>query len=203
MLFGTEFGSERSLSFPYTHADREHALVLRKATLYIDIDDTIIAQILLGSGFDLRPCVITHLTVLGKLFDCCWLTSWPWSPSTALESDVGVQTLMSCLYGHHINETFRYADWDRNHPDGKAGFVLRPGAPQDWYWLEDPIPRGEEDALGAAGRLDRYIAVDPQGPWGFLDAVNELFHRTGTTAVDLERVGASPAWFDRDALLLQ
>ena len=28
-----------------------------KTTLYIDIDDTIIAQIFPGAGFDLRPCV--------------------------------------------------------------------------------------------------------------------------------------------------
>jgi hypothetical protein len=172
----------------------------RQTTLYIDIDDTIIAQVLLGAGFDLRPCVITHLTVLSRLFDCCWLTSWPYLPSAASESGVCVQILMSCLYGHRINDTFRYADWDREHPDGKAGFVLRPDAPQDWYWLEDPIPKGEEEALAAAGKLDRYIQVDPQGGWGFLDAVNELFRRSGTTAADLELVGARVAWFNRDAL---
>jgi hypothetical protein len=172
----------------------------RKATLYIDIDDTIIAQILPGAGFDLRPCVITHLTVLSRLFDCRWLTSWPYSPSAAPESGVCVQILMSCLYGHRINDTFRYADWDREHPDGKAGFVLRPDAPQDWYWLEDPIPKGEEESLAAAGKLDRYIPVDPQGPWGFLDAVNELFRRAGTTAADLELVGARLAWFNRGIL---
>jgi len=170
----------------------------RKTTLYIDIDDTIIAQVLPGAGFDLRPCVMTHLTVLNRLFDCCWLTSWPYSPSAAPESGVSVQILMSCLYGHRINDTFRYADWDREHPDGKAGFVLRPDSPQDWYWLEDPIPKGEEEVLAAAGKLDRYIPVDPQGPWGFLDAVNELFRRAGKTAADLELVGARLAWFNRD-----
>ena len=40
---------------------------------------------------------------------------------------MSVATLMRCLYGTRINETFRYADWDRDHPDGKAGFVLREG----------------------------------------------------------------------------
>ena len=43
----------------------------RKTTLYIDIDDTIIAEVLPGAGRDLRPCVITHLTVLAQLYDCC------------------------------------------------------------------------------------------------------------------------------------
>ena len=171
-----------------------------KTTLYIDIDDTILAQILPGSGFDLRPCVITQLTILGRLFDCCWLTSWPNSPADSPQSGMCVRTLMRSLYGHRINETFRYAEWDRDHPDGKAGFVLRADQPANWYWLEDLVPRGERDALTAAGRLDRYIAVDPQGAWGFLDAVNELFRRTGVTADDLERIGARPEWFDPAAL---
>ncbi|MGA7109241.1 MAG: hypothetical protein WBV28_10760 [Terracidiphilus sp.] len=41
-----------------------------KTTLYIDIDDTIIAQVLPGSGFDLRPCGRTQLRVLGWMYDC-------------------------------------------------------------------------------------------------------------------------------------
>ena len=84
--------------------------VQRKTTLYIDIDDTIIAQVLPGSGFDLRPCVITQLTVLGRMYDCCWLTSWPYIDSTAPGAGVSVATLMRCLYGSRINQTFRYAD---------------------------------------------------------------------------------------------
>ena len=175
----------------------------RSITLYIDIDDTILAQVLPGSGFDLRPCVITQLTVLGRLYDCCWLTSWPYAPADAPHPGMCVQILMRSLYGHRINETFRYADWDREHSDGKAGFVLRANQPGDWYWLEDPISRGEGDALAAAGKLDRYISVDPQGPWGFLEAVNEVFRRTGITAADLERVNAHTEWFDRNALCAQ
>lgn len=171
----------------------------RSITLYIDIDDTILAQVLPGSGFDPRPCIITHLTVLGRLYDCCWLTSWPCSPD-APSSSMCVQTLMRSLYGHRINETFRYARWDRDHPDGKAGFVLRPDQPVNWYWLEDPIPRGERDALTAAGQLDRYIEVNPQGPWGFLDGIHEVFRRTGITNADLERVGARAEWFDAATL---
>lgn len=168
-----------------------------RTTLYLDIDDTIIAQVLPGSGFDLRPCVITQLTVLGRLYDCCWLTSWPWSPASADESAVCVQTLMRSLYGHRINETFRYADWDRDHPNGKAGFVLRPDQPSDWYWLEDPIPKGEREVLLVAGQLDRYIPVDPTGPWGFLEAINELFLRTGMTADTLRAANVRPEWFNR------
>ena len=171
-----------------------------KTTLYIDIDDTILAQVLPGSGFDLRPCIITQLTVLGRLYDCCWLTSWPYTTAAAPQP-VCVQTLLRSLYGHRINETFRYADWDRNHPDGKAGFVLRNDQPEDWYWLEDLIPCGERDALATAGKLDRYLPVNSQGPWGFLLAVNELFRRTGITAADLAEIGARADWFDRNALL--
>ena len=175
--------------------------VHRKTTLYIDIDDTIIAEVLPRSVRDLRPCVITHLTVLAQLYDCCWLTSWPWSPDDAPPGAMCVQTLMRGLYAHRINETFRYADWDRDHPGGKAGFVLDSNQPEDWYWLEDPVPMGERDALTAAGKLDRYIPVYPEGAWGFLDAVNELFLRTGITRADFDRVGAHPEWFNRDALL--
>ena len=174
---------------------------MAKTTVYIDIDDTILAQVLPGSGFDLRPCVVTHLTVLGKLFDCCWLTSWPYAPADAPDSAMCVQTLMRSIYGHSVNEMFRYAHWDRDHPDGKAGYVLRPEAPAHWFWLEDPIPSGELKALEAAGLLDRYIPVEPEGPWGFLEAVNELFIRTNTAAADLERVGARPEWFNSAALL--
>lgn len=170
-----------------------------RTTLYLDIDDTIIAQMLPGSGFDLRPGVVTQLTCLGRLFDCCWLTSWPYSPDDVGGSGMCVETLMRCLYGHCINETFRYAKWDRDHPDGKAGFVLRTDQPTEWYWLEDQLPKGELDALSAAGKLDRYIAVESQGPWGFLDAINVLFRHTRTTADDLIRVGARPEWFDASA----
>jgi hypothetical protein len=176
--------------------------VQRKTTLYIDIDDTLIAQVLPGSGYDLRPCVITQLTVLGRMYDCCWLTSWPYKVP---DSGVSVATLIHSLYGTGINENFRYADWDRDHPDGKAGFVLRADAPhedalEDWYWLEDPIPKGEQAALAAAGKLDRYIPVDPTGAWGFLDAVNELFRRTGKTAADIRHANGRPEWFDRGSL---
>jgi hypothetical protein len=51
----------------------------RRTTLYVNIDDTIIAQVMPGSGFDLRPCVMAKLAVLGRMYDCCWLTTWPYT----------------------------------------------------------------------------------------------------------------------------
>jgi hypothetical protein len=105
--------------------------------------------------------------------------------------------MMRCLYGVQINDAFRYAEWDRNHEHGKAEFVLREGAPADWFWLENPLFNYESEVLATAGKLDRYISVEPQGPWGFLDAVNELFRRSGKSAGDIRRVGGRPEWFDR------
>lgn len=71
---------------------------------------------------------------------------------------------------------------------------------KDWYWLEDPPHKCESDALARAGMLDRYLCVDPQGPWGFVDAVRELFRRSGKTADDIECAGGSPKCFDRAAI---
>ena len=174
-----------------------------KTTLYIDIDDTIIAQVLPGSGFDLRPCVMTQLKVLGRMYDCCWLTMWPHTAPKHLrsrEDRMSIVTLMASLCGAEINEAFRCADWDQNHEHGKAEFVLRKDAPKDWHWLEDPLHKCESDALTAAGMLDRYICADPQGPWGFADAVRELVRRSGKTADDIACAGGSPKWFDRAAI---
>ena len=175
----------------------------RKPTLYIDIDDTIIAQVLPGSGFDLRPCVITQLAVLGRMYDCCWLTMWPYREPRrpkARYDGMSIVTMMTCLYGTDINEQFRYAEWDRDHPEGKAEFVLREDAPKDWYWIEDPLFKYELEALAAAGMLDRYICAEPRGPWGFLNAVNELFRRSGKSANDIKRVGGRSEWFDQVAI---
>jgi hypothetical protein len=175
----------------------------RKTTLYIDIDDTIIAQVLPGSGFDLRPCAITQLKVLSRMYDCCWLTMWPYKEPIRPESyaeGISVVTMMSCLYATQVNETFRYAEWDRDHEQGKAEFVLRDEEPADWYWLEDPLHKCESEALLAAGKLDRYICVNPRGPWGFADAIRELFRRTGKSADEIECAGGEPKWFDKRAI---
>ena len=178
----------------------------RKTTLYIDIDDTIIAQVLPGSGFDLRPCVMTHLTVLSRMYDCCWLTMWPYTEPRRPKSGqdrMSIVTMMRCLYGTQVNDSFRCAEWDRDHEQGKAEFVLRAGAPKDWYWIENPLFKYEYETLAAAEKLDRYICVEPQGPGGFLDAVNELFRRSKRSANDIKHVGGRPEWFDKAAIATQ
>jgi len=116
------------------------------------------------------------------------------------EDRMSIVTLMASLYGAEINEAFRCADWDQDHDQGKAEFVLREGAPKDWYWIENPLFKYEHEALATAGKLDRYICVEPQGPWGFLDAVNELFRRSGKSASDIKHVGGRPEWFDKAAI---
>ncbi len=78
--------------------------------------------------------------------------------------------------------------------------MLREDQPKDWYWLEDPLHKCELDALAAAGRLDRYICVESPGPWGFLNAVNELFRRSGISTDDIEMAGGKAEWFDRVAI---
>jgi hypothetical protein len=52
-------------------------------------------------------------------------------------------------------------------------------------------------------KLDRYIPVDTQGQWGFLDALNELFRHASITADELRLAGARPEWFDRSFLASQ
>jgi len=163
--------------------------MLHRTTLYIDIDDTIIAQVLPGSGFDLRPCVMTHLTVLSRMYDCCWLTMWPYTEPKRPrpgQDRMSIVTMMRCLYGTQVNDTFRCAEWDRDHEQGKAEFVLREDAPKDWYWIENPLFKYEYEALVAAEKLDRHICVEPEGPWGFLDAVNESLRRSGKSASDIK-----------------
>ena len=78
-----------------------------KPTLYIDIDDTIITQVLPGSGFDLRPCVMTHLRVLSRMYDCCWPTMWPYTEPKRPRSchdRMSIVTMMRCLYGTQVND---------------------------------------------------------------------------------------------------
>jgi hypothetical protein len=165
-----------------------------KARLYIDIDDTVIANCHTGSGFDLRPGVMTQLRGLSRLFDCFFLTMWPRKE---------LYLLIKLLYGAHLSQNLLYAEWPQGHPQRKAGYVLGERKTQNFWWLEDPLTDEEIKALTEAGKLDRYVRVEPYGPWGFLDAVNELFRRAGIDKNGLKRVGIKPEWFNREAILNQ
>ena len=143
---------------------------MSKPTLYVDVDDAIIAKCHHGSGFDLRPGVITQLRVLSRLFNCQWLTCW---------DQRSIFQLIKLLYGGRINSDLTYANWDHGHPWRKAGYVLNEKAPKNWWWIEDPLCSEEIEALKNAGKLYRYIRVEPFGNWAFLDAINELFLRSG------------------------
>ena len=142
----------------------------------------------------MRPGVLTQLRVLSKLFDCVWLTCWPRE---------GIFELVRILYGSSINKDLRYADWGHGHPQRKAGYVLDPSHNQNFWWLEDPLCQEEMRALEEAGKLRRFVRVEPFGYWAFLDAVNELFRRTGTDANDIKRVGGKPEWFQKEAILAE
>ena len=163
-----------------------------KPRLYLDVDDVLIANCHKGSGFDLRPSVLTQLRVLSRLYDCVWLTCWPRK---------NIFELIRYLYGSYINENMSYADWGHGHPWRKAGYVLDPRRIQDWWWLEDPLCQEELDALVKHNKLDRYIRVEPYGQWAFLDSVNELFRRSGVGEKDIKRVDGKPEWFQKEAIL--
>lgn len=160
---------------------------MSKPILYIDVDDTIYAQCVIGCGMDLRPGIITQLRILAKLFRCRWLTCWG---STTLRD-----MWRGLFYCTDLNKNILYADWDLDHPLRKAGYVLDPKHDQDFYWLEDPLCPEEVKALQEAGKLDRYIPVAETGYDGFAVACQELFRRAGITDNHLKRVGAKPEWF--------
>ena len=158
---------------------------MKKTILYVDVDDTIIAQCLPHAGFDLRPGVVTQLGALARLFDCKWLTHW---------SHQDINTLLKSVYGHRVVKDFTYCNWRAYDQNDKAKAVL--AGPKDFYWLEDPLSTGEMDKLGEAGLSDRYIRVDPKGQWGFTRAIRILFAKKGITTVDLKKTGANLEWFN-------
>jgi hypothetical protein len=169
-------------------------LATNKSRLYLDVDDTIIAVCHKGSGFDLRPGVLTQLQILTRLYDCVWLTCWP---------RTNVYALIKALYGSSINSKMTYANWDHSHPWRKAGYVLDPSKPQNFWWLEDPLCKEELDALHVQDKMNRYVRVEPFGPWAFLDSVNELFKRTGVDDQKIKRVGGNPDWFKKETILTE
>lgn len=169
---------------------------MKKGTLYIDVDDTIIANCHDGSGLDLRPGVLTQLRIASRLFDCVWLTMWP-------RKDIFY--LIKSLYGVYVNKNMTYAEWETHppHPWRKAGYVLDPKHDQNFWWLEDPLMPEEIHALRDHDKLDRYVRVEAYGQWAFLDSLNEVFRRAGVDANEIKRVGGKPEWFDKEALANQ
>ena len=158
-------------------------------TLYVDVDDTWIAHIADGSGFDLRPNAMTQLRGLTMLYDMQWLTCWPPEP---------LEQLLTRLYAPDVWMYSNYCKWRtriNQAKDGKLIAVLE--GPPNWYWLEDPLYKDDYQELVNAGVQDRYIRVEPHGPWGFLDAIHKLFTLTGVDSKVLAEAGINPNWFER------
>jgi len=163
--------------------------LLKRQTLYIDVDDTIIANCWDRSGFDLRPNIMTQLRVLKELFNVRWLTCWPYDD---------LELLFKSLYGQDIWRDTEYCAWMTrlsSAKNEKVDAVLE--GPEDWYWLEDPLYGDDLLRLRAAGLENRYIQVEPRGPWAFADACKKLFALTGVDAERLISVGAKMEWFER------
>ncbi len=163
--------------------------LLKRPTLYIDIDDTILACIWDGSGFDLRPNIMTQLRVLKELYNVRWLTCWGPEP---------LKKLIDSLYGQDIWRDTEYCAWMTRLSSGKnekVDAVLE--GPEDWYWLEDPLYGDDLLRLRKAGLESRYIQVEPRGPWAFADACKKLFVLTGVDNERLIAVGAKMEWFER------
>jgi len=158
-------------------------------TLYVDVDDTWIAHMVEGSGFDLRPNAMTQLRGLTMLYDVQWLTCWPPEP---------LRELLHGLYAPDVWMYSNYCAWrtrmELNKGD-KVDAVLN-GNP-NWYWIEDPLPKDEFTKLVEAGVQDRYIRVEPHGTWGFLDAIHKLFALTSVDSKVLWAAGINPKWFEK------
>ncbi len=164
--------------------------LLKRPTVYVDIDDTIIACIWDGSGFDLRPNIMTQLRVLKELYNVRWLTCWPYEP---------LEQFFHSLYGQDIWRDTVYEDWNKQLESGvwgeKVDAVL--AGPEDWYWLEDPLYSTDLLRLKESKLESRYIPVEPRSVWGFADACKKLFELTGVTPEKLKEVGADIKWFER------
>jgi hypothetical protein len=169
----------------------------RRSRLYIDIDDTILARYLPTTFLEPRPAIVSQLRTLSRLFRCYWLTCWPWNQGRGMD----IKSLMHSFYAVDLLKDIQYMEWNIGHPDRKAGAVLGPAVPQDFWWLEDRLDREELAALQQAGKADRYVEVDSLGPWGFADACLELFRRAGTTENDVKRVGGSMRLFRKEEFL--
>jgi hypothetical protein len=170
---------------------------MSKPRLYIDIDDTIIGRYYPTTFLELRPGVMGQLKVLSKLFDCRWLTCWPWVDP---KSNMDIKTLLRVLYSHDLVAVIPPQKWSYE-TGGKSGAVLAPGQPTDFWWLEDQLPKDELADLQHAWKLDRYIHVSSRGAWAFADACLELFKRAGVTEEDIKKADGEMRFFQKERYL--
>ncbi len=156
---------------------------MSKTKLFLDVDDTLISECF-PIGYDLRPGVITQLTILGKLFDCYWLTH---------RSEEDLIVTFDGLFANRMMRSFQYANWREVNNKDKAPYVISQG--KDLFWVEDPLSTGDLTELYDAGLSDRYIEVDPKGLWGFTRALRVLFERAGIDDAQIKKSGGFPSWF--------
>jgi hypothetical protein len=133
---------------------------------------------------ELRPGVVSQLTVLSKLFDTYWITHW---------KENAVNSLWSLLYASLSLQEIGYCNWQEHDPTDKATAIL--AGSHDFYWLEDPLSTGDLFDLYAAKLEDRYIAVAPHGMWGFTRACRELLDKAGITDEQIKKVGGKSSIF--------
>ena len=155
-----------------------------KPLLFLDVDDTILAECLPGAGFDLRPGVVTQISVLTKLFDCHWLTH---------RKKKDLDTLWELLFADQLVRNVSYANWRTIDEHNKAPYVLNGN--RNFYWTEDPLSTGSLKGLQEAGLMDRYIPVEPKGLWGFTRSLRVLFERAGIKDSHIKKVNGNPKWF--------
>lgn len=151
--------------------------------LFIDVDDTILAQCL-GHSYDLRPAVITQLSILSQLFNCYWATHW---------NKADLYSMLASVSANHKVFNIHYLDWRKVDPTNKAPGIVGEGS--DFYWLEDPLSTGSLELLEQKDLLDQYIPVEPHGLWGFTRACQSLFNKAAISDSEIKKAGGQPSWF--------
>lgn len=152
--------------------------------LYIDVDDTLLARSVPNGGFDLRPAVMSQLSVLSRIFECFWLTH---------RTQPDLLNFMDSLFRRNLYSRIQYMHWREINKKDKAPAVINAGG--DFFWLEDPLSTGSLKELEDAGMMDRYISVEPTGPWGFVRALRVLFEKASITPEDIKDASGSMSLF--------
>lgn len=91
----------------------------KRPTVYIDVDETILAVIWEGSGFDLRPNVMTQLRVLKELYNVRWLT-WKVRPT-----GIGWRTPSTAMTGIASRKLAWNTAISRSPPEEPTGSPMR------------------------------------------------------------------------------